>query len=185
MRKELDASGKIISDLLDFARERKPQRQPCPLRPLVDDVFSVVPPSGAVRLINDVREDLPVPNVDKDQFRQVLMNLVQNGMEAVAAKEGGEVRVEAEAQEGRISIVVKDNGQGIPPDVLEKIFQPLYTTKLKGTGLGLAVVSNTLSAHRATIRASSVVDAGTEFVIDLPLDAADTPPESAMTALAS
>jgi two-component system sensor histidine kinase HydH len=175
MQKELDASAKIISDLLDFARERKPRLLPCPLRPLVEDVFSLVPRAATVRLVNAVPDDLPVPSIDKDQFRQVLMNLVQNAVEAVAEcadREEREVKVQADsAAGGAIRIAVVDNGHGIPPEVLSKIFQPLYTTKIKGTGLGLAVVSSTLASHNASIDATSEIGKGTQFTILLPPEA--------------
>lgn len=169
MFRELDASGKIIADLLDFARERKPAIHPCPLRPLVEEAITVIPKNG-VRVVNEVPEDLPVPSLDKDQFRQVLVNLIQNGMEAASGKTDGQVVVRAEGgHEGQPwSIRVVDNGSGMPRDVLEKIFEPLYTTKVKGTGLGLAVVQNMVHAHKATIEAKSEEGKGSQFVILLP-----------------
>ena len=171
MFRELDASGKIIADLLDFARERKPAYNPCPLRPLVDEAIGLVPKS-AVRLVNQVPEDLPIPSMDKDQFRQVLVNLIQNGAEAASGKPEGEVVVRAEGGTGTSPWLVRviDNGTGMPRDVLDKIFQPLYTTKVKGTGLGLAVVWNMVHAHKGTIHARSEEGKGTEFTISLPHD---------------
>jgi len=85
MFRELDVSAKIIADLLDFARERKPALSPCPLRQLVDEAIEVIPKSS-VHIANQVPEDLPIPNIDKDQFRQIVVNLVQNAMEAAAAR---------------------------------------------------------------------------------------------------
>ncbi len=132
-------------------------------------MFSVVPKVAGVKITNDVPDDLPVPSLDKDQFRQVLVNLVQNGVEATAGKEGAEVIVRAAGGQGgepwRIEIA--DNGNGIPSDVLPKIFEPLYTTKVKGTGLGLAVVSNMVAAHGGTIVAESDPGKGTRFTITL------------------
>jgi signal transduction histidine kinase len=178
MFRELDASQKIISDLLDFARERKPRRHPCPLRPLVDEAFELVPDS-AVRLVNDVPDALPVPSLDKDQFRQVLVNLIQTAVEAASDKPDGEVHVIAEGggEDSAWRIRVKDNGSGMPREVLAKIFEPLYTTKVKGTGLGLAVVSNMVSAHKGTITAESAVGEGTEFTIVVPPPGEETPSE--------
>jgi signal transduction histidine kinase len=185
MREQLDASAKIISDLLDFARERKPHLRPCPLRPLVDDVFELVPAPGGVTLHNDVPDGLPVPIVDKDQFRQVFVNLVQNALEAMGERENGEVRVGAEVGDDRtMRIVVRDNGHGMPDDVLKKIFQPLYTTKIKGTGLGLAVVASTVASHNASISAESEVGKGTSFTIRLSSEAIE-PEAHGVTAVAS
>jgi signal transduction histidine kinase len=168
MDREVSVCTKIISDLLDFARERAPVAEPCPLRPLVDDAISVVPESSA-RIVNEVPEDLPVPNLDRDLFRQVLTNLIQNAVEAIPSDRQGEVRVSAEGGQSspwRISVV--DNGSGIPAEALAKIFEPLFTTKTKGTGLGLAIVAGMIKAHHGTIAVESSTGAGTRFVIELP-----------------
>ncbi|MBC7171387.1 MAG: two-component sensor histidine kinase, partial [Polyangiaceae bacterium] len=92
--REVRVCTRIIGDLLDFARERPPSRIPCPLRGLVDEATSVVPESS-VRVVNDVSDELPIPTLDRDQFRQVLVNLIQNAVESVPEGRKGEVRVEA------------------------------------------------------------------------------------------
>jgi signal transduction histidine kinase len=166
--RELDACAKIISDLLDFARARGPVRRPYPLRALVSESIEIVPKRSNVTLVNDVPEDLAVPEVDRDQFRQVFVNLVQNASEAIHEESSGEVRVRAEADERRFLIVVADNGSGMPDDVREKIFQPLFSTKTKGTGLGLAIVQSTLQRHGASVEVDSKIGSGTTFTIELP-----------------
>ncbi|MGZ3420205.1 MAG: sensor histidine kinase [Polyangiales bacterium] len=168
MERELGVCSKIIADLLDFARERAPNAQPCPLRPLVDEAISLVPASK-VKVVNAIPEDLPVPSLDKDQFRQIIINLVQNAVEAMPAERGGEVKVVAEGggdKPWRISVV--DDGPGMPSDVIERVFEPLFTTKTKGTGLGLAIVSNMVKAHRGVIRVDSSLGRGSRFDIELP-----------------
>ncbi|WP_338871692.1 sensor histidine kinase [Myxococcus stipitatus] len=173
MERELGACAKIISDLLDFARERPPALQPCPLRPLVDEAIGVVPPRDGVRILNEVPESLPVPCLDKEQFRQVLVNLVQNAVEAMPTGRTGQVSVLAEGQDtGPWAIRVIDDGAGIPPDVLPKIFEPLFTTKTRGTGLGLAIVANMVQRHGGTISVRSEAGRGSEFHIHLPATAA-------------
>jgi two-component system sensor histidine kinase HydH len=168
MDREVTVCTKIISDLLDFARERAPVTEPCPLRPLVDDAISIVPES-TVRIVNAVPVDLPVPTLDKDLFRQVLTNLIQNGVEAVPGNREGEVRITAESgPNGPWRIVVADNGSGIPEDAVARIFEPLFTTKTKGTGLGLAIVAGMIKAHHGTIAVESSSSSGTRFVIELP-----------------
>jgi signal transduction histidine kinase len=165
---ELSACTKIISDLLDFARERTPVLQPCPIRPLVDDAIAVLPESKT-RIVNAVREDLPVPSLDRDHFRQVLINVMQNAVEAIPSDRDGEVVVSAEAGGDQTwRIFVTDNGTGIPEDIVGRIFEPLFTTKTKGTGLGLAIVAGMVKAHQGNIGVETTAGKGTRFTIELP-----------------
>jgi len=122
--------------------------------------------------VNAVPADLPIPTIDKDLFRQVLTNLIQNGVEAIPSERPGEVTVSADGGvSGPWRIVVADNGSGIPVSALDKIFEPLFTTKTKGTGLGLAIVAGMIKAHHGTIHVESSSDSGTRFVIELPTNA--------------
>jgi two-component system, NtrC family, sensor histidine kinase HydH len=169
---ELGASFKIISDLLDFARERPPTLAPCPLRTLVEDAIAVIPKSAA-RLVNEVPEDIPVPNLDKDQFRQLLANLIQNAAEAVGTEPNGAVIVKGSG--GGTSpwrLRVSDNGPGIPAEVRTRIFEPLFTTKTKGTGLGLAIAASVVKRHGGSISVESEVGGGTTFTIEIPVASA-------------
>ncbi|WP_437675687.1 sensor histidine kinase [Sorangium sp. So ce131] len=168
MEKEIQACTRIIGDLLDFARERKPRRAACPLGPLVDDAFSVVQAPAHVRLVNQVPADLPVPSLDKDQFRQVLVNLIQNAADAIPADREGRVGVAARAWEDEVVLSVADNGAGIPKENLARIFEPLFSTKLKGTGLGLAISAGIVRMHGGTLEVESEPGEGTTFLIRLP-----------------
>ncbi len=166
--RELAACTKIISDLLDFARERPLQLAPCPMRALVEEALGVVPPSH-VRLVNEVSDDLPVPNVDRDQYRQMVINLAQNAVEAMPADHAGQVVVRAEGGGDRpLRLIVEDDGPGMPADVVARIFEPLFTTKTKGTGLGLAIVASVVKRHHGTIHVDSQPGHGTRFVVELP-----------------
>jgi signal transduction histidine kinase len=131
-----------------------------------------VPAKARVRLVNEVPAELPIPSVDKDQLRQVLVNLVQNASEAMPEDREGRVTVRADGGGSSAwRILVEDDGAGIAKDALATIFEPLYTTKVKGTGLGLAIVSNIVGAHGGTIRVDSEVGKGSCFTIELPADA--------------
>ncbi|HVR20068.1 MAG TPA: ATP-binding protein, partial [Polyangiaceae bacterium] len=166
--RELDASAKIISDLLDFARARQPERQPCPLRALVAEAMEVVPKHAHVQLVNEVPEHLPFPSLDKDQFRQVFLNLIQNASEAIDKDRGGRVLVQADADAGAFRIRVVDDGPGMEKEVVEKIFQPLFSTKTKGTGLGLAIVQGTIARHGGRVEVTTAPGEGSVFTIELP-----------------
>jgi signal transduction histidine kinase len=168
VERELAVCTRIISDLLDFARERPTMRSPCPLRPLIEEAINVVPKSH-VEIVNDVPDELPVPDLDREQFRQIVTNLIQNGVEAIPTDREGRVSVRAEGGGTKPwRLLIEDNGVGIAPDVVERIFEPLFTTKMKGTGLGLAIVSNAVKRHEGSIRVESNIGSGTRFVIDLP-----------------
>ncbi|WP_241758961.1 sensor histidine kinase [Pyxidicoccus parkwayensis] len=167
--RELAVCARIISDVLDFARERPLQLAPCALHPLVDEVLGVVPRRAGVRLVNAVPESLPVPTLDREMLRMVLVNLVQNGMEAVVPGNGGTVRIHAEGgAEAPWRIRVVDDGPGIPAEMLPRIFEPLFTTKTQGSGLGLAIVSALVHKHGGVLSVRSEVGQGTEFLIELP-----------------
>jgi signal transduction histidine kinase len=173
MDRELDVCGKIIGDLLDFARERPPSRSSCPIRALAEEAIGVVQGKPHVRLVNEVPGDLPIAWIDKDQFRQVLVNLIQNAVESVPPERTGTVRVRATGGgASAMRIEVADDGMGMPKDVADKIFQPLFTTKTKGTGLGLAIVANIVNRHGGAVSVESEVGSGTRFLVELPPEAA-------------
>lgn len=168
-QRELDAATAIIGNLLDYSRAKDPLPQPTPLLPLITEVLEVVRNERGVKLANEVPNDLPVPDIDRDQFRQVFMNLVQNAIEAMPDADSALVRVSAEGGGATAwRIYVDDNGPGIPPDIIEKIFQPLFSTKAKGTGLGLAVVSGIVERHGGTLAVDSTIGRGTRFIVTLP-----------------
>jgi two-component system, NtrC family, sensor histidine kinase HydH len=174
IERELQMSNKIITDLLDFARERPAQLGPCALRPLVEESLGVLHLGGrSVDVINDVPDTLPIPSLDRDQFRQALINLIQNAAEAFPPEleRRGQVRVHAEAIASGVRVRVIDDGAGIRPDDIPKIFEPLFTTKAKGTGLGLGVVASIVRRHGGSIRVDSELGRGTTVSIELPIGA--------------
>lgn len=167
--RELGACSKIINDLLDFARERTPVLGPCELHRLVEESIEVVT-DGAERIDNQVAKELSVPSLDRELFRQVMINLLQNAVDATPPESPQKVTVSACGGGSEpLRIQITDRGVGIPEDVIAKIFEPLFTTKVKGTGLGLAIVQNIVRAHKGTISVSSRVNEGTTFTIELPL----------------
>jgi PAS domain S-box-containing protein len=173
---EIDRCAKIIGELLDFSRERAIYRAPTPAHQLVQGALDVVvKPSESIVLVNCVSEDLPVPNLDADQFRQVLVNLLQNAAEAVDPQTG-RVEVRASDDGGELTLVVADNGKGMSEEVRARIFEPLYTTKLRGTGLGLAIVDGIIKRHGGRISVASAPSQGTTFSIIIPFGEASLGP---------
>jgi signal transduction histidine kinase len=169
---ELAACSRIVGDLLDFSRERPLKLEPTPLHALVDDALSVLP-AHTVEVRNEVSEQLPVPRLDRAQFRQVLINLLQNAIESLPPEsDGGRVVVRAQScADGALQLVVEDTGEGMSHEVAAKIFEPLFTTKVKGTGLGMPIVANIVKQHGASIHVESEPGRGTRVSIELPISA--------------
>jgi len=171
---EVRDSTKIISDLLDFSRTRQPEREEIAVSDLVAQVLAKRPPPEDVEVTTQIPADLPPVFVDPRQIvDQVLGNLVTNGYQAMP--DGGGLTITAEFVEGgdvrnpksKICIGVSDSGCGIPEENMEKIFEPLFTTKAKGIGLGLALVKTLVEANGGSIEAESEAGKGSTFTVRL------------------
>jgi signal transduction histidine kinase len=122
-------------------------------------------PIDPVRLRVDLAPDLPAVEVDADQLKRVLLNVINNALEAMA-EAGGELRLRTAREGDGVAIRVDDDGPGV--EDVERIFEPHYTTKVKGLGLGLAIARQIVEEHGGTIRAESVPGQGTSVSIHLP-----------------
>jgi two-component system nitrogen regulation sensor histidine kinase NtrY len=113
--------------------------------------------------------DLPRLSIDPEQIRRVLINLIDNAVEATGRR--GAIAIEAHRApaDAMVRIVVADNGPGIPPAERDKLFLPYYSTKQRGSGLGLAIVRRIVSEHGGRIDVTDNVPSGTRFAIELPV----------------
>jgi two-component system NtrC family sensor kinase len=166
--------GRIVSDLLAFSRRSKPQRAPADVNKIVRMTLSLVQHKmklSSVEVDTRLAEDLPAAPCDQSQMQQVVLNLLLNAAEATHGKSERRVTVSTSAGGGFVRLVVSDNGEGIAPENLAKIFHPFFTTKPegKGVGLGLAVSYGIIEAHGGEIEVSSKVGEGTTFTVSLPL----------------
>ncbi|AKQ67057.1 sensor histidine kinase [Myxococcus hansupus] len=169
IERELAVCSRISSELLDFARERPLELRPCSLHALMEEVLDVVPRREGVHIHNNVPPGMDPPWVDRELLRKVLINLVQNAVEAMPQGRVGRVEVSAEDGGGGAFILrVSDNGMGIPESMQERIFEPLFSTKPAGTGLGLSVVASTVRQHGGTLRVESREGEGSSFTLCLP-----------------
>jgi signal transduction histidine kinase len=135
---------------------------------LVTEVLNLVEEEargGGVRLETDLWELKPV-RFDREKMREVLLNLVRNGLQAMP--EGGKLEVQTRQERDRIVVLVRDSGQGISPEDLEKIFTPYFTTRSNGSGIGLSYVHRVVSAHRGTVSADSEPGNGATFKLEIP-----------------
>ena len=164
---EVRNAEKIITDLLDFARVRSADREPLDVPSLVQRVLERFPPPESLKTILEIPADLPQLYVDVRQMEQVLGNLVVNACQAMA--EGGTLTISARLEKDLVAIAVKDTGTGITPGNMKKLFEPLFTTKPKGIGLGLAVSRKLVEANSGRIEAQSEAGQGSTFTLYLPV----------------
>ncbi|MFA5825945.1 MAG: PAS domain S-box protein [Gallionellaceae bacterium] len=168
IKDEIAVSERIVSDLLDSVRIKPPQPEIVGVQALLEQTLHKcsVPPSVAVKL--DIPATLSPLRVDALQIHQVLRNLISNGVEAMP--EGGtlEIRAVEDMPSKTITVSIRDNGSGMTPEQLGHLFQPLFTTKARGIGLGLVVIKNLTQANGGTVAVQSDVGKGTVFTVTLP-----------------
>jgi len=166
--------GRIVSDLLAFSRRSKPQRAPADVNKIAKMTLSLIQHKmklSNVEVETRLADDLPAVPCDQSQIQQVVLNLLLNAAEATHGKSERRVVVSTAAGGGYVRLLVADNGEGIAPENLAKIFHPFFTTKPegKGVGLGLAVSYGIIEAHGGDIEVTSRVGEGTTFTVSLPL----------------
>lgn len=173
-------AAELTRQLLTYAGTRTPALQPTDLRALVNEVTPLLHASarGDVRLVLDLADEVPWVSCDPGQIRQVLLNLVINASESISGTGQVTVRLGARTvsnddrigpfmagfEPGRaVMLEVADTGAGIAPEVMSRIFDPFYTTKQTGRGLGLAAVAGIVAKHAAGLQLESTLGAGTVF----------------------
>ncbi len=170
---EAERCRTIVRGLLDFARQSRVSKAPTDVAQLVDEVVAIMAAAAdaaGAALRTDVPEGLPIVVLDGSQIKQMLVNLVQNAIDAVAGP--GEVRIAVRLRDRGVEIRVADDGCGIPRSHLNRVFTPFFTTKEtgKGTGLGLAIAYGVVKMHCGEIAVDSEEGKGTEFRIWLPAE---------------
>lgn len=171
IKQEIDRLDRVIKALLDFGRPSKPHLAVTDVADVVEDVLLFTRRFAGQSNVSisalDVK-GLPRVMADPDQLKQVFVNLISNAVQAMS-QSGGSIEVRAYINEGFISVAVSDTGPGIPPDDLKKVFDPFYSTRDEGTGLGLTIVHRILDEHDGHIEVASDPGAGTTFTVSLPI----------------
>ncbi|MBI2471254.1 MAG: two-component sensor histidine kinase, partial [Planctomycetes bacterium] len=167
VEKETDRSIKIVNDLLGFSRTAKPAVSPTNIRSIIESSLSRLKIPDKINKIVQVEDPLPLVPVDANQIEQVFINLVQNAMDAMP--KGGWLTIQAQRENDFLAITITDTGCGIPDTVKNKIFDPLFTTKPKGIGLGLAISLNNIQRQEGFIDLKSKEGEGTSFTVKLPI----------------
>jgi two-component system, NtrC family, sensor kinase len=168
--------GELVKNLLTFSRTTPMNLQPTDLNQVIDRSLRLVQHQldlASIQVESQLDPNLPLVQCDAAQIEQVLLALVMNAMDAMP--QGGNLWLTTSFNHdpAQIRLIVRDDGSGIPPDILPRIFEPFLTTKEtgRGVGLGLAISRSILERHRGTIEVQSELGRGTTFTLNLPADA--------------
>ena len=168
---EVDRLNRTVSALLQFSRPREPELKPFNLRTLLKRAVTMIQADADHQ---QVKIGLQLPDApleliaDPDLLQQVLLNLLQNSLGASSA--GDHITLSASSRESVIELTVRDSGKGLSAEDTAKMFDPFYTTKKDGTGLGLAVVQQIVEQHNGQIKVESQEDHGTCITVSLPVE---------------
>jgi two-component system, NtrC family, nitrogen regulation sensor histidine kinase NtrY len=178
---EVESLKSLVDEFSQFARMPAPRTTPTDLNALLTDSLSLYRGLlDGIRIEPRLAPDLPLVAIDPEQFRRVVINLIDNAIEAVhGARESGQDTSDGEGlitidtADDRanevVRVVVSDNGPGLPPGDRSQLFMPYYSTKGRGSGLGLAIVRRIIVEHGGSIVAGDNAPRGTRFTIELPI----------------
>jgi signal transduction histidine kinase len=172
---EVDRISSLITELLDFARPSDPKLESEDINSILDGMILLVSTETKKKQVNVVKSyspNLPLVQIDREQIKQVFLNILLNAIEATP--EDGSITVKTRSfmkpgGEPYIQIEFTDTGFGIPPEKLEEIFNPFFTTKSAGSGLGLSISHQIVEDHKGYIHVESELTKGSSFFINLPL----------------
>jgi signal transduction histidine kinase len=167
---EINRLDCIVTQFLQAIRPTPPQFRPADLNDVVHKTLKLLEPelnNRGLTVKTRLASQLPATPIDVSQIQQVLVNLIRNAMQAMTR--GGPLSLQTWEGADEVWVSVADTGAGIPQDQLKRIFEPFYTTKKKGSGLGLMIVQRIVRAHGGRIEVESQVGRGTTFRVGLPL----------------
>ena len=171
MRGEVHRLNGIVEEFLTLSRPLTMKTELVKIDLLLSELLALTQSdasSGGVEIAVVNHGPRPVVPADPDYLKQVLLNLILNGFQAMP--EGGELTIETSVRNNRMQLSVRDTGVGIKSDDLARIFEPYFTTKANGSGLGLAIARRIIEGHGGTLEVTSRVDNGSQFDIILPLN---------------
>jgi signal transduction histidine kinase len=182
VEKNQERISNLVMDMLTFSKDREPELEPSDLNSLLADVVELMQSRAAeaqVELVHSRRDDLPLLHFDSELLHRAVLNVVTNAIDACEKREGAKVEVLVEYAPGErfAHIVVADNGEGVAPEDLQRIFSVFESRKgSRGTGLGLPVSQKIMREHGGDIRVESTPNIGSRFYLELPVQVNPTLP---------
>ncbi|MBD3367013.1 MAG: PAS domain-containing protein [Candidatus Eisenbacteria bacterium] len=167
---EVTRLEQILRDQLTLERHLQPVLGPVDINRILRDVRKLVSHgmlSSQVRMVGELSDDLPVTMGDANQLKQAFLNVISNAIQSMP--DGGTLTVRTEQHGQRIVVSISDTGEGIPREVVDKLFVPFFTTRKTGSGLGLAVTRRIIENHGGSISVSSTPGEGTTFELRIPV----------------
>jgi two-component system nitrogen regulation sensor histidine kinase NtrY len=166
---EVEALKNLVDEFAQFARLPAANLVPASLHEVIDQALSLYDGLfSGVQIDRHLAQDLPSLRLDTDQMKRVLINLVDNAIEATDKKGRVVIATEFDRAQGRARLSVADDGPGIGPEAKDRLFVPYFSTKKRGSGLGLAIVSRIVQEHHGVVRVEDNQPRGARFVVDLP-----------------
>ncbi len=179
IRQEAERAATIVKNLLSFARRQEGERQRQPIKPILESTLQLLANqlmASRIEATLRVEPGLPDVEVNGNQIKQVFVNVINNGAQAIAETgQGGRIWVTAKRWLDGVAVSVTDSGPGIPEEIAARVFEPFFTTKPegKGTGLGLSICQGILKEHGGRLTLEAKPGAGATFIVELP---GTTPP---------
>ena len=169
--REVESVRTLVDEFSQFTRFPAAQPVPSDLNQIVDNAVSVFEGRlDGISVEKDLAPELPLVQVDREQFKRVVVNLVDNAAEAMQDSLVKRLYIGTRSTEADVvELIVADTGCGVSREDKEKLFLPYFSTKGRGTGLGLAIVNRILADHEATIRVEDNVPTGARFIVELPI----------------
>ena len=165
--KDIEYSNKIINDLLEYSKEVRLEQTETTPKNMIKEAVALVRIPKNITLIDSTRKE-PEINVDIDRLKRAFTNIIKNAFDAMPR--GGTLTIASRKSNNNVEFTFTDTGTGMPKQVTERIFTPLFTTKAKGMGFGLAICKRNVEAHGGHIKVKSKLGRGTTFTLTIPIN---------------
>jgi two-component system sensor histidine kinase DctS len=171
IRAQAQRAGQIIRRIYDFVRRAEPKTEPCELTALIDETIAMIEVDARrrnIRVVKELADGLPTIEGDRVLLGQALFNLMRNAIEAMYNSPDRQLTVRADADIEQVILAIADRGPGVPAITAEALFEPFYTTKEEGMGMGLNICRSIIEAHQGRLWQEPNPDGGSVFFISLP-----------------